>query len=43
MGIHALYNTPTWADDLDKICNQLNPPSEDYCDELKEGTNEMGW
>ena len=28
MGIYAMYNTPTWADDLKKICDEL-PAS--YC------------
>ena len=23
MGIYAMYNTPTWGEDLKKICNEL--------------------
>ena len=25
MDIYALWNTPTWADDLEKICTELDP------------------
>ena len=35
MGIYALYNTPTWADDLNKICTELDPVVDEYCNYLK--------
>ena len=35
-GIYALYNTPTWAEDIEKICSMMpNPYLMQYCDALK--------
>ena len=36
MGIYAMYSTPTWTADLDKICSEL---SQEYCDYVKGESN----
>ena len=36
MGIYALWNTPTWADDMNKICTELDPAQEDFCNYMKQ-------